>query len=173
MDIVPKASPTGCFAETAPLRHSLIAGDADSLVECEESSSERFRQVGLRATHQRVKLGKLLFAKGDRHTTAELLFSEARKAGIRVSLATVYNTLNHFTKAGLLRRVGPDASRAFFDTNTSVHPHFYLADENRLVDVPEPGIALESLPQVPPGHELSRVDVIIHLRRKPNSNADT
>jgi Fur family iron response transcriptional regulator len=102
-----------------------------------------------------------------------VLFSEARHAGIRVSLATVYNTLNQFTKAGLLRRVGPDASRSFFDTNTSVHPHFYLADEGILIDVPEPGIALKSMPQALPGHELSRVDVIIHLRRKPNSKADT
>ena len=173
MDIFPNASRADGFAEFAPLTQSEVAKDAACLVDCEGSCGDRYRRAGLRPTRQRVRLGELLFANGDRHITAEMLFSEARHAGIHVSLATVYNTLNQFTKAGLLRRVGPDASRSFFDTNTSVHPHFYLADEGILIDVPEPGIALESVPQALPGHELSRVDVIIHLRRKPNSKADT
>jgi len=137
------------------------------------SCGERLRRAGLRPTRQRVMLGDLLFADGDRHVTAEMLFLEARDAGIAVSQATVYNTLNQFTEAGLLRRIGPDGSRSFFDTNTTVHPHFYLDDEGILIDVPEGGIALENVPEALPGHELARVDVIIHLRRKPNLPAET
>ncbi len=132
----------------------------------ESCCRERLREAGLRPTRQRSMLGELLFANGDRHVTAEMLFSEARAAGIQISQATVYNTLNQFTEAGLLRRIGPDGSRSFFDTNTTVHPHFYLDDEGILIDVPAPGVELDHMPQTLPGLELSRVDVIIHLRRK-------
>jgi len=113
-----------------------------------------------------VLLGELLFGRGDRHVTAEMLFAEAAEANIQLSLATVYNTLNQFTQAGLLRRIGPDGSRSFFDTNTTVHPHFYLHGEDVLVDVPET-LLLEQMPEPLPGHEISRLDIIIHIRRKP------
>src|SRR5271163_1783233 len=75
------------------------------------------RQVKLRPTRQRMALGWLLFAKGDRHLTAEMLYEEANRAKIAVSLATVYNTLHQFTEVGLLRQVAIDGSKAYFDTN--------------------------------------------------------
>src|SRR5450631_4916795 len=63
------------------------------------------RQVKLRPTRQRMALGWLLFAKGDRHLTAEMLYEEATRAKVPVSLATIYNTLHQFTEVGLLRQV--------------------------------------------------------------------
>ncbi|WP_368735618.1 Fur family transcriptional regulator, partial [Escherichia coli] len=66
------------------------------------------REVGLRPTRQCMALGWILFAKGDRHVTAEMLFDEAAKARVPVSLATVYNTLHQFTEAGLLREIAVD-----------------------------------------------------------------
>jgi len=66
---------------------------------------------------QRMALAWILFAKGDRHVTAEMLYDEATRAQIPVSLATVYNTLHQFTDAGLLRQVAVDASKTYFDTN--------------------------------------------------------
>ena len=126
---------------------------------------ERLRGAGLRPTRQRLALARLLFDRGDRHMTAEQLHAEAVAANVPVSLATVYNTLNQFTQAGLLRRIGADGSKSFFDTNTSVHPHFYLVGEDILIDVPE-ALVLEQMPNALPGHEISRLDIIIHIRRK-------
>jgi len=131
----------------------------------ERGCSRLLRDAGLRPTRQRVMLGELLFARGDRHVTAEMLYGEAVEANIQLSLATVYNTLNQFTQAGLLRRIGPDGSRSFFDTNTSVHPHFYLVGEDVLMDVPE-RLMMAQIPEALPGHEISRLDIIIHIRRK-------
>ena len=71
---------------------------------------ERLRNAGLRPTRQRMALAKLLFDGMDRHVTAEKLHAEAQSANIRVSLATVYNTLHQFTDAGLLREIAVDAS---------------------------------------------------------------
>src|SRR5260221_12491857 len=84
------------------------------------------REVGLRPTRQRMALGWLLFAKGDRHLTAEMLYEEANRAKIAVSLATVYNTLHQFTGAGLLREVTVNGSKTYFDTNVSDHHHFFI-----------------------------------------------
>ena len=134
-------------------------------VDCAQRSVQLLRGAGLRPTRQRVMLGELLFGKGDRHVTAETLFAEAVEANTHLSLATVYNTLNQFTQAGLLRRIGADGSKSFFDTNTSVHPHFYLVGEDILIDVPE-ALVLEQMPNALPGHEISRLDIIIHIRRK-------
>lgn len=131
------------------------------------TSLERLREAGLRPTRQRARLIELLFGKGHRHVTAEMLHSEVLQADVYMSLATVYNTLNQFTQAGLLRRIGPDGSRSFFDTNTSVHPHFYLVGEDMLIDVPE-RLVLEQMPDALPGHEIARLDIIIHICRKPS-----
>lgn len=133
----------------------------DAAIQCERL----LREAGLRPTRQRLALGQLLFLNGHRHVSAETLFDEAAAANMRLSLATVYNTLNQFTEAGLLRRISADGSKSFFDTDTSVHPHFYLEGEDLLVDISQ-DLAFRQMPQALPGHEISRLDVIVHIRRK-------
>ena len=124
----------------------------------------RLRQSGLRPTRQRVELASLLFQDCDRHVTAESLHGEVSKAGVKVSLATVYNTLHQFTQAGLLRQVIVDASRCYFDTNTGDHQHFFLESEGLLIDIGET-IAVAGVPTPPPGLTVDRVDVVVRVRR--------
>lgn len=124
---------------------------------------EKLRLAGLRPTRQRLALAGLLFAGGDRHVSAESLHAEALKARSGVSLATVYNTLNQFTQAGLLREVAIEGSRSYFDTNVSNHIHFFLEDEERLVDIPVSDLDIKGLPEAPAGRQISRIDVIIRL----------
>lgn len=136
--------------------------------------NNRFRQdcldllqkAGLRPTRQRLMLGELLFSRGGRHVTADMIYTEAAAANLQISLATVYNTLHQFTEAGLLRQIGVDGSKSFFDTNPGAHHHFFVDQEDRLLDVPAPGVEIDVLPQPLPGYEVVRVDVIVHLRRK-------
>ncbi|HVZ90843.1 MAG TPA: Fur family transcriptional regulator [Rhizomicrobium sp.] len=128
-------------------------------------TASRLRKAGLRPTRQRLELAGLLFRQGDRHLTAESLHGEAEASGIRVSLATVYNTLHQFTDAGLLRQVVVDAARSYFDTNTREHQHFYCEDENRLIDIPGDSIAVAGVPAPPKGTRIERVDVVIRVRR--------
>ena len=127
----------------------------------------KLREAGLRPTRQRVALGWLLFAKGDRHITAEKLYEEATGARVPVSLATIYNTLHQFTEAGLLREIAVDGSKTYFDTNLSNHHHFLIEDTNQLVDIPGSNLTVGDLPSAPEGMEVARVDVIIRLARKP------
>jgi len=125
---------------------------------------QQLRGAGLRPTRQRLALARLLSEGGDRHLTAEQLHDEALDVGIRVSLATVYNTLHQFTEAGLLREVVVDASRTYFDTNTSDHHHFFIEKSGELRDIPGDAIRLSDLPAAPAGTEISRVDVVIRVR---------
>src|SRR3974390_447670 len=96
----------------------------------------RLRSVGLRPTRQRLALARLLLENGNRHITAEQLHGEAVAAEIRVSLATVYNTLHQFTEAGLLREVVVEPGRSYFDPNTTDHHHFFSNTPARLHDPP-------------------------------------
>ena len=126
----------------------------------------KLRDVGLRPTRQRMALGWILFAKGDRHITAEMLYEEATRAKVPVSLATVYNTLHQFTEVGLLRQVAVDGSKAYFDTNNSEHHHFFVEDKNDLMDIPSSDVVVGKAPVPPEGYEIARIDVVVRLRRK-------
>ena len=128
-------------------------------------ATERLRTAGLRPTRQRVELATHLFGGPDRHVTAESLAEEVAGAGIKVSLATVYNTLHQFTAAGLLRQVIVDAARGYFDTNTGDHQHFFLEDEGVLIDIPGEAIKVAGVPTAPAGMTVDRVDVVVRVRR--------
>ena len=129
---------------------------------------DRLKSAGLRPTRQRLALTKLLTDSGDRHTTAEQLYAEAQRAGVRVSLATVYNTLHQFTAAGLLREVVVEAGRSYFDTNTSNHHHFFHQDRGELVDIPAGAVTVSEHPTAPEGTVIERVDVIVRVRDDAN-----
>ena len=129
----------------------------------------KLREVGLRPTRTRIALSALLFSKGDRHVTAEKLFEEANQARVSVSLATVYNTLHQFTEVGFLRQVAIDASKSYFDTNTTEHHHFYIEDRHELMDIPPTNVIVGKAPVPPDGYEIARIDVVVRLRRKADN----
>lgn len=130
----------------------------------QHSVLEKLRKAGLRPTRQRLVLAKLLFSGSNRHVTAEELHGEALTVGSPISLATIYNTLNQFTAAGLLRGVAIEGAKTYFDTNTSDHYHFYLEGEGRLMDITSPKVTVHGLPEVPKGKHITRIDVIVRLR---------
>jgi Fur family iron response transcriptional regulator len=126
--------------------------------------AQQVKRAGLRPTRQRISLARLLFNGEDRHVTAEQLHKEAKDAELPVSLATVYNTLNQFTDAGLLREVVVEPGRSYYDTNTHDHHHFYFQDDGSLQDIPGDQVRLAELPDAPQGTSVDRVDVIVRVR---------
>jgi Fur family transcriptional regulator, iron response regulator len=129
------------------------------------SLRKRLRAARLRPTRQRVALGWLLFGKGHRHVTAEMLFEEARVVKSPVSMATIYNTLHQFTQAGLLREIAVEGSKAFFDTNPLPHAHFLIEETGALLDIPAGALRLVQSPVAPEGYEIDRVELIVRIRR--------
>jgi len=119
-------------------------------------ATERLRAAGLRPTRQRVELADLLFLGPHRHVTAESLHEEAVALDLKISLATVYNTL---------RQVIVDAARGYFDTNTGDHQHFFLEEEGQLIDIPGEAISVSGVPLPPSGMAVDRVDVVVRVKR--------
>ena len=131
-----------------------------------QSLQDRLRAAGLRPTRQRVGLAALLFnGPSTRHVTAEEVFQEAARAGVSVSLATVYNTLRQFVDAGLLREVLAEPGRAHFDTEVADHHHFFHVDEGRLEDIPAESVDIAAIPEAPAGARIGRIDVVIRLEK--------
>jgi Fur family transcriptional regulator, iron response regulator len=142
----------------------------DMQIEASDTGDDRgadwLKAGGLRPTRQRLALAALLVGDGEnRHVTAESLYALASASGERVSLATVYNTLRAFCDAGLMNEVVVDGSKSYFDTRTDDHPHFYWEDSHSLTDAPADELSIAMLPAAPAGMAVSRVDVVIRLRR--------
>ncbi len=154
-------SPDSDLANSAKIDCQLKTSHCTSL-----NVSNMLRDAGMRLTRQRIALGRLLYASGDRHLTAEMLHEEANRARIPLSLATVYNTLHQLAEAGLLRELAIEGPKMWFDTNMSEHHHFVMEDENMIVDIPTNGVSIGSIGAVPEGMEIERVEVVVRLRRK-------
>lgn len=135
----------------------------DTTDRCCAATAARLAEAGLRPTRQRLALAKLLFDAGHRHVTAEQLHGEALEARMQVSLATVYNTLNQFREAGLLREVVVEAGRAYFDTNIDDHHHFFHESSGQLRDICGRQLHVAGIPDLPAGARIARIDVIIRL----------
>lgn len=152
-------------AKTELTHDAEFCGSESICGECRDSC-KMLREAKLRPTRQRIALADLLFSKGDRHISAELLFEEATNANVPVSLATIYNTLHQFTQAGLLKSISIDSSKTYFDTNTGNHHHFYLEGSDQVIDMPEGFLTVDNLPALPHGTELASIDVVVRVRRK-------
>ena len=123
-------------------------------------------EAGLRPTRQRLALANFLVGDGcHRHVTAESLYSAVKKSDENVSLATIYNTLKVFSDAGLIREILVDGTKSYFDTRIDDHPHFYWEDESILTDAPNNELEITRLPIAPKGTKISKVDVVIRLRK--------
>ena len=134
----------------------------EPMSETAASIAERLRTVGLRPTRQRLHIANLLFAKGDRHLTAEMLYAEAKNTRYPPSLATIYNALRDFAACGLVREIALYGSRTWYDTKSGPHFHYFLEERNELFDIPEEHVPNLNVP-APPGMRIAGVDVVIRL----------
>ena len=108
---------------------------------------DKFHVHSILPTPQRLEVASVMLEK-PQHLSADQIIDRLRAAGSSVSKATVYNTLNQFTKAGLLREVTVEAGRAWFDTNVSDHHHFYAPETGELHDIDLDGVSIKGLPAV-------------------------
>ena len=108
----------------------------------------------------------MLLSKGDRHVTADALAAEAQAARMPASLATVYNVLNLFAEVGLVRGLTIEGGKTVFDTNTSDHSHFFYEETGEITDIAAQSVTFANEFEPPEGYEISKVDVVVRLRRK-------
>lgn len=124
------------------------------------------KEAELRPTRQRLTLVSNIFKYGNRHINAETLHKEILITGEKVSLATVYNTLHHLTRLGLVRLVKVNSSQNYFDTNIEAHHHFFDESNNSLTDISKDEIKIHGIPLPPKNKKISEVELIISIKNK-------
>jgi Fur family transcriptional regulator, iron response regulator len=146
------------------LVEKLVMDAPERKVESDETIRRKLEEAGVRPTRQRIDLARAIFAAGDRHFTAEMLFQDTRAIRFAPTLGTIYNTLNEFSRSGLLRQIAIYDAKLWYDTKTGPHFHFYDEDSDTLSDIPE-----ECLPDIdipaPQGMRIAAIDVIIRLKK--------
>jgi len=136
----------------------------------EAQASKCLRAHGILPTRQRLQIAQVLLTH-DQHVSAEQVLDLVRTTGRRVSKATIYNTLGLFAAKGILREVNVDPTRLFYDTNSTVHHHFYNVDTGELSDIGADRIPVEPLPETPPGTVVDGVEVIVRVRKAEHVSA--
>lgn len=120
---------------------------------------------GAKVTRQRIALAQILFAR-PQHLSAEALLDAAVAAGVNVSKATVYNTLNLFAECGLVREINVDGSRVYYDSTMAPHHHFYNVDTGELTDLPDAAVRFLDMPELPEGTEAAGLELVVKVRNR-------
>ena len=123
----------------------------------------KLREIGLRPTKQRVKICELLFLRDKtfHFTINDLVKKISDEMNEKISLATVYNTVHAFQKKGHLKEIAINSDKTYYDTNTSIHHHFYDEDTHELIDCDD--IDSINLKKNIPGKQIKSVEVLIKV----------
>ena len=127
----------------------------------------KLRTSGLRPTKQRVLIAKSLFDSDKTfHFTVETLNKKINKIGAnKVSLATIYNTVEAFTCAGYLKEILTGKNKSYYDTNIKSHHHFYDEGSKELTDIHYSQIKLSKVPIPPKGKKIKNLEVVIRIQK--------
>ena len=128
-----------------------------------DEAAELLVARGVLPTVQRIDIALVILAR-PQHLSAEQIIGAVRASGLKISKATVYNTLNLFCERGLLRTVDVDPTRQFYDSSTSAHHHFYNVDTGELTDIPVESVMLNVNSALPPDTEQAGVEVVVRVR---------
>tara|TARA_B100000029_G_scaffold505341_1_gene585860 strand:+ start:729 stop:1163 length:435 start_codon:yes stop_codon:yes gene_type:complete len=126
---------------------------------------EKLRISGIRPTKQRLTICKILFDRKETFhftigTLKKIIEKEDRE---KISIATLYNTVNAFEKKGYLKQISIKGNKTYFDTNTKKHHHFYDEDSSQLIDIKNENISVKNLPQMPSGKKIQEIDITIRI----------
>ena len=126
---------------------------------------DKLRNSGLRPTKQRLKICEVLFntEKTFHFTINDLSKTISEKLSEKISLATVYNTVHAFKKKGYLKEISINSDKSYFDTNTSIHHHFYDEDTNELIDCNKNDIDSINIKNNSTGKKINSVEVLIKV----------
>ena len=128
----------------------------------------KLRSSNLRPTKQRILIAKKLFERKETfHFTAETLNKVVNKKGqTRISLGTIYNTVEAFKRAGHIREILTNNNKSYYDTNIKSHHHFYDAESKQLTDIDYQEVVLKKIPNPPKGKKIKDLEVVISLQKK-------
>ena len=130
-----------------------------------EKYIKKLRDSGLRPTKQRIKICEVLFeTEKTFHFSVNDLTKKIKNQYVeKISVATVYNTIQAFEKKGYLKRIPINSNQTFFDTNITDHHHFYDTENDKLIDLDNKDIGPINIQKSIPGKKIKSVEVLVKL----------
>ena len=129
---------------------------------------DKLRNSGLRPTNQRIKICEVLFntQKTFHFTISDLSKIIKDKLNEKISLATIYNTVHAFEKKGYLKKISINTEKSYFDTNTSVHHHFFDNSSKELIDLSSEDVEKIQINKTLPGKKISSVEILVKVENE-------
>ena len=129
---------------------------------------KKLRSVGLRPTRQRLDICEVLF---DRKETFHFTIDDIRKIlktkqHTKISIATIYNTINSFKHKGYIKEISLNSEKTYFDTNVTNHHHFYNVTTNELIDFHDSDVEQLKLRKNLPGKKIKSIEVLVKVANK-------
>lgn len=87
--------------------------------------NKELKKAGLKVTHPRVAILKILEAPNNQHVSAEDVYRILMDDNEEIGLATVYRVLNQFDDAGLVERHHFEGGKSVFELSNH-HHHDHL-----------------------------------------------
>ena len=128
---------------------------------------QKLRISGLRPTKQRIKICEILFGGKEtfHFSINDLSKIISQKTNEKISLATIYNTIQAFTNAGYLKEILTSKNKSYYDTNIKSHHHFYDEGTRELTDINYNQIKLSKVPTPPKGKKIKNLEVVIRIQK--------
>lgn len=97
------------------------------------------------------------------HPTALDIFTRIKDRSPGISLATVYNCLDHLTSAGLIKQVHLERGQSRYCANLQEHVHFHCETCGKVIDAhPAADFDPARFWILPKGTKVTRMDIAIH-----------
>jgi Fur family iron response transcriptional regulator len=130
-----------------------------------EDIKQKLRDHDVLPTAQRVEVAEALLRR-PQHLSVDQIIDLLRRNGSCISKATVYNTLNLFSKSGLVKEINVAAGRKYYDSTTHAHHHFYHVETGELTDIPPEDVQIVKIPPLPAGTEREGIEVVVRVKNK-------
>ncbi len=129
---------------------------------------EKLRSAGLRPTRQRLEICEVLFDRKETfHFTIDGLQKILKnKLNTKISIATVYNTINSFKNKGYIKEISLNSEKTYFDTNVTNHHHFYDETTSELIDFHDSDVEHLQLRKNLPGKKIKSIEVLVKVANK-------
>ncbi|PIS10392.1 MAG: Fur family transcriptional regulator [Bdellovibrio sp. CG10_big_fil_rev_8_21_14_0_10_47_8] len=126
----------------------------------QQEIEEQLRGAGVQPTLQRILICQFVLCEAD-HPTAEEVHLWAEKNLAKISLATVYNTLNTLVDAGLLKELKfPHSDKVIYDDNMEEHYHFLDRKSGKLFDIAKGDVKISA--QLAKQFQIQGFDLLIN-----------
>ena len=137
-----------------------------------ERHTFKLRSSGLRPTKQRLLISRVMFDRKEtfHFTIKDLNLMIKKNFNLKVSLATIYNSVHAFKKKGYLKEIPLEGNKTYFDTNTSKHHHFYDEDNDKLIDINDAQISINRIPSAPGNNSIKSLDVMVRVANENHNH---